>query len=657
MENWVIKIGFVFVAIGLFFLSKQNYLLFHSFIELISVFLALGSYILAIKHLKPKGENPNNIYIFMGVMLGCVGFIDLLHTSVFKGMNIIPLTSSNEATQFWIIARFVQAVSLAFLSAYTLSISSIKIKIFHVATVSIAILSILSVIVYPIFPDCFIDGKGLTPFKIGTEYVIIAVLIVSLAQFRVKNKLLKIPDFKTLQNSIIFMILSEFCFTLYTDPYGVSNAVGHIFKFLSIMLLAQSLLKNLFISPFEEINNQLINTNKKLESRANQAENFYQRIIEITPAIVSIVDFQSQKIIFESPSCSKVLFTNSDPLLKPHNEIYTDRIHRNDRPLVQANDDKLMKSAVGEIVETRFRIRNSNGYWIWVHSHETVFERDANEIPTSKIAIALDITELQQAKELLETKQIWLEKTAARLDSALTEANKANIAKSQLLTNVSHEFRTPLNAIIGYATLLQETLGKNSKHARWTQIIDKSATHLLFLIDQLLDFSKMEQNRLNLKSEVFEPASLIEECLSIIKPEIQTNVVFEEQISQFLPKILRGDANRVRQVLLNLLSNAAHFTTQGTIGIEVNATSEEPNTATLAVTVWDTGCGMSEAFLPTLFEPFTQENNNVLRPHPGTGLGMALSKEIVTAMGGNILVSSQLGKGSRFVVTMNFERE
>jgi signal transduction histidine kinase len=236
------------------------------------------------------------------------------------------------------------------------------------------------------------------------------------------------------------------------------------------------------------------------------------------------------------------------------------------------------------------------------------------------------------------------------LEQALELAESANRAKSSFLANMSHELRTPLNAIIGYAEMLEEDIDDATQRSD-LQRIRSSGKHLLGLINDVLDLSKIEAGKVELLIDVVDVGQLVEQAMSATRPLLDKNGNrLELQLREPLGEIT-GDAGRLRQVLLNLLSNAAKFTHQGEVRMGVRRTGEPP-TERIVFEIRDTGIGMTPAQLETLFVPFVQVDSATTRKYGGSGLGLVISRRLCEVMGGTIEVQSEIGRGTCCTVTL-----
>lgn len=281
---------------------------------------------------------------------------------------------------------------------------------------------------------------------------------------------------------------------------------------------------------------------------------------------------------------------------------------------------------------------------------------------TCLIGMGVDISDQKQAEEELRKlnnnlERIIAERTA-ELREALVQAEAADRLKSAFLATMSHELRTPLNSIIGFTGILQQGLagGVNSEQDKQLGMVRNSAHHLLELINDVLDISKIEAGQLEVRSEPFELNTVIEEVVALVQPQLeQKGLSLQLRIpSETLG--VTGDARRVKQILLNLLNNAIKFTTQGEIRLEVEPDALYPFDSgnrvqpAVHIEVSDTGIGIKPEELETIFQPFRQIDTGLARQHEGTGLGLAICQKLADLMGGEMTVESVWSEGSRFTL-------
>ncbi len=289
--------------------------------------------------------------------------------------------------------------------------------------------------------------------------------------------------------------------------------------------------------------------------------------------------------------------------------------------------------------ETRFKTRD--GHLVWMETSARLIHEAGR--PAGLLGIARDITERKQIED--------------ELRRARTAAETNTQAKSAFLANMSHEIRTPLSGVIGMSNLLLDT-PLQLEQREFAETIHNSAQALLTILNDILDFSKIEAGKLEFEHTAFDLSSPIEDSLGLLSARaIAKDIQLAADILPDLPRHLRGDPSRLRQVLMNLLGNAVKFTEKGEVIVTVSRKEETDTDVRLLFEVSDTGLGMSEETQLQLFSPFTQADASTTRRFGGTGLGLAISKQLVELMGGEIGARSHLGIGSTFWFTIRFEKQ
>jgi PAS domain S-box-containing protein len=375
------------------------------------------------------------------------------------------------------------------------------------------------------------------------------------------------------------------------------------------------------ISQLRDVNERRLAVDALAESEAR-----YRIIAENVTDIVSRTTVDGQ-IVYLSPSLKDVLGYDPDTLLGQSIVPY---LHPDD---LQANLPIYQQIVAGERTGKTgmiYRLLHQDGHWVWVESNPILI-RDRDGAPSELIDVARDVS---------ARVQVELELRAAR-DSA----EEAAQVKSAFLANMSHEIRTPLTAILGFTDLLAEQPDLSAMARGRVERVAGAGQALLSIVNDVLDFSKLEAGHFEITARPVSPERVLREALLMFSPQAEAKGLSLEFAADALPAGLSMDPDRVRQILLNLIGNAIKFTDQGSIRLTA---AYDTAHARLAVSITDTGAGMSSAQQTKLFQRFSQVDASLTRRHGGTGLGLAICKGITEAMGGEIRVTSEPGVGSTF---------
>jgi signal transduction histidine kinase/CheY-like chemotaxis protein len=315
-----------------------------------------------------------------------------------------------------------------------------------------------------------------------------------------------------------------------------------------------------------------------------------------------------------------------------------ERIHPDDRSRLLGMARGLMGGRQTKGA-AQYRMRSATG-WVWMESHAMVAERDTRGKPLRLMGTHADIGERKQVE--------------AEIDRARELAELASQAKSDFLANISHEVRTPLNALMGLTRLLMDS-SLNTEQKTWLDLMDSSAHALLGLLNDVLDLSRIEAGKMELEHERFHLLNALNEIGAVYGAQARSKSIdWALALAPDLPAHLEGDAGRLRQVLSNLLSNALKFTPRGG-RIELATGLVKPGAdgaRCWELRVKDSGVGISARQQLTLFDAFTQADASTARRYGGSGLGLAICSRLVRLMGGQLTVNSALGQGSCFTVTL-----
>ncbi len=362
------------------------------------------------------------------------------------------------------------------------------------------------------------------------------------------------------------------------------------------------------------------------------------------------IEFDTKKLSCDS-NWRQLLGMASDSPLTPA-QFWRERLHPDDEARVNAAYEAYYKDSKG-MLKLDCRVRNADGSYMWVNCRARVVEHQPDGSPKRVMGTTQDISD-QKAIEL-------------DLKQAKEAAEVADAAKSHFIASISHEIRTPLNAIIGLSSFLAES-ELDEEELDLAQTIHTSGKSLLFLVNDLLDFSRIEAGHFDLEVQEYPIRELFEDCIKLFSIRAREKALtLKLEYDATLPGYAMGDMSRLRQIVQNLLSNALKFTERGGVEIRVGRSIiaelpaerrpdplalvgflDQPDHEYLEVRVRDSGIGISKEQQHLLFEPFSQVDSSAKRKYEGTGLGLVICKRLVNAMGGRIWLDSDAGCGAEF---------
>jgi PAS domain S-box-containing protein len=389
-----------------------------------------------------------------------------------------------------------------------------------------------------------------------------------------------------------------------------------------------------------------ITERRRAELALSSSESRYRELVENASDMILRLD-TAGRVVYLNPAATRVMgYAEQELLGRSYIDVVRPDWHER---MAQFYFDQYMNLTPSTYNE--FPLVTKDGGEIWLGQNVKLLLE--NEVPVGFLALGRDVTERRRAQDALARANAELADAVHKAREMALAAEEANRTKSAFLANMSHELRTPLNAIIGYSEILEEE-SSEAGHDQYQPDLHRihgAAKHLLALINDVLDLSKIEAGKMDLVLEDFEVADLMDEVKALVQPLVERNANLFEMVRDAELGSMLADEIRVRQVLFNLLANAAKFTDRGRVHFEAHR-ERRPEGEWVVLSVRDTGIGMSPDQVAKLFQPFTQADASTSRRYGGTGLGLALCRRLCQMMGGDVLVRSELGKGSTFTVEL-----
>lgn len=651
----VIKIsGYAAVLIAAFYIGTKSFLVFHTAVEIACSIIAFTMAVIAINTHKMRSDNR---IIFLGMAYGFVGVFDVIHTFAYKGMGFLVSNSGNLPTQLWIIARYMESISLLIISMFPNK--RFKLRRAFPIYLAFSVVLLLSIFVWDNFPSCYLEESGLTSFKIISEYIISGILLMGIFCIVKKNQYSSKKTIVLLTLSLLTTLVSEICFTLYSSVYDIANILGHIFKLISFYFVYISLVETSLQEPYYALNEM----NKTLNIRNQDLKHLIEQLkleCEMREKIETESTRKNQILnaILET-SLSGILVIGRDRRIIHINKTFLDMWDMPYDVLLSKDWIKIINLMKGQLsnldevkayIEKAWEIRDNYPFFLHVTDGRIIeviaspfVDRD---IVSGKILMLRDITEKKVIDELqkkVEIRQALLEK-----------AKEYDELKTNFFSTVSHEFKTPLNIILGVIQMLEKICSKdirgcnNSTSIKYIKMMKQNCNRLLKLVNNIVDITRIDSGfmQINLKNENI--ISIIED-ITLSVAEYTNNkgilLIFDTDMEE---KTVACDGDMLERIMLNLLSNAIKFTeNEGRIMVNVSE-----NKDSVIISVKDTGTGIPKDMLDKIFDRFRQVDSSLRKKSEGSGIGLSLVKSLVELHGGSISLESEWGKGSEFIVEL-----
>jgi two-component system, sensor histidine kinase and response regulator len=434
------------------------------------------------------------------------------------------------------------------------------------------------------------------------------------------------------------------------EEFWMSLTTSHLFhesRLLGVVVVARDIMER-----------------KLSEEQLRKSETQFRLLWENSRDGMRLSDSDGHVLLVNNAFCELVGLSRSELVGRPISVLYEESRH-------EEVVSKYRMRFASRTVEAYFEQENRlwNGRVVWFAVSNAFIEGEGQppillsifrNITERKIAeeeLARHAADLLEAKSKAEEQARMLEMQAVELRQAKEEALQASRFKSEFVANMSHEIRTPMNGVIGMTGMLLET-PLSDEQREFAEIIRKSGDALLSIINDILDFSKIEAGKMSLECIEFDLRTTVEEAVDLLAPQAhERGLELFCAVNPDIPVTVNGDPGRLRQVLVNLVSNAVKFTERGEVSVRVTLEKGTEDSVLLRFEVTDTGIGVSAEARSRLFQPFSQADGSTTRKYGGTGLGLRISKQLVELMGGVIDVESEQGRGSTFWFTARLARQ
>ena len=653
-------IVFIIVLTGIYATSIHSYLLFHTLSELFSIIVAGSIFVIA---WNGRRIIANAYLLIIGIAFFFIGLIDLMHTLTYSGIGILTDNSGNRATQLWIAARYME--SLTFLAAALLLNKKIHAhRVFIIYTVITTVL-LLSIFYWGIFPDCFLTGSGLTPFKKHSEFFISLFFFLSLLLLIRYRERFETDIAYLLISAILVTMVSELFFTLYQHVDASLNLIGHLLKLVAFYLLHRAIVETAFLKPVTLLFNEIRLREKELQESRDLIMRSYgdlkdqaqEQAIELvqTSAVLKTTRFEKEQerkrfyFILENLPAFVCLIAEDYTVLYANRFLQTrfgDSAGQYCYQLLHGRETPCENCGISKIMET-----GRPSEWDWTDAPDNreyhVYTFPFKDVDGRQMALEMgvDITDRIAAE--------------SRMRQYARELETKNRELQDFAYVASHDLQEPLRKIVTFANLLQTDHSSrlDDTATDYLMRMEKAALRMRKLIQALLEYSRVT-SRDKFLTDV-DLTRIAEKAVEDLEDQMNRKKarVLIEPLT-----VIKADSNQMGQLFQNLISNGIKFNIQPQPTVTIrgrvigHAHGPEKGSFSDISETWfqiqfeDNGIGIDEKYLAQIFVPFQRLHER--NKFDGTGIGLSICQKIVERHGGSITVKSQPGRGSTFIVTL-----
>ncbi|MRR16456.1 MAG: PAS domain S-box protein [Deltaproteobacteria bacterium] len=646
-SKYGIAVLFISMLPVIYFISRQNYNLFHGLVDGVTIVIAASAFTII---WTSRRLVDNCYFLYVGIAFLFFAILDLMHLLGNKGMGMLP-EYGNLGPAFYIASRYV--LSLSLLIAPLFATRRLNTSVMYAVYSGMTLLIFLSIFYWKIFPVCIIEGVGLTPFKVVSDYVICLILLGSIGTLLAHREAFDSRVLWLIVFSLILSVATGLAFSLYTDPFGISNMIGHVFQIGSFYLIYLAFIETSLTKPqkilyrklkqneekltenvrqLDDVNAEL---NKEVAERRRAEEAIRESRAKLQAALASmtdavfISDALGQFVEFNDAFASFYRFRSKDECARTFAE-FPDilDVFMADGSPAPVDMWALPRALRGETVaNAEYALRRKDTGEIWVGSYSFSPIRDKGGIIAGAVVVVRDITDIKKAAEALN-------RQAAKLEAANQELES-------FAYSVSHDLRAPLRAIDGYSRMILKRQADkfDPETERQFNVIRENVGNMNKLIEDLLAFSRLGRQAMSQSNVKME-----EVCREVWEELKEANQGRSLDFKMNpLPPIV-GDPALIKQVFKNLLENAVKFTRmRDTARIEAGSYAGENE---MIYWVRDNGIGFDMRYYNKLFSVFQRLHGP--DDYEGTGIGLSIVSRIIVRHGGRVWAQAKENEGATF---------